>query len=119
MPSKLTNGELTNRFMWGSWGGAEAASDAIGRLMQECFNVHSFKSYFSWKSIRRIEAKTDNGTICLGNDRFANETVAECERWMPNINTDTKVSSAVTSLPPSSFCTSWCFLPLQRVLAVP
>jgi hypothetical protein len=87
-------------------GGAEAASDAICYLLQECFNVHNFKSYFSWKSIRRIEAKTDNGTICLGHDRFANETVAECERWMPNIKTDTKVGSPVSNPCPCSFLTS-------------
>ena len=45
---------------------------------QECFpgQVEAPKPYFVWDRIRRIEGKTDNGTLCLG-DTVDKETIVQ------------------------------------------
>jgi len=57
---------------------------------QECFNVGTYKTYFAWNSIRRIESRTSNGTVCMASALNKTEQVEACRRNQPNLATDGK-----------------------------
>jgi len=60
------------------------------KSQQECFNVEflAIKKYYAWKSIRRIESRSKNGTICLANNLDKQRVLDQCNEWLPSINTD-------------------------------
>uniref|UniRef100_A0A7S0VMJ9 Polycystin cation channel PKD1/PKD2 domain-containing protein n=1 Tax=Hemiselmis tepida TaxID=464990 RepID=A0A7S0VMJ9_9CRYP len=58
---------------------------------QQCFNKKTYKRYFAWNSIRRIERQSRNGTVCLASNTNATAIFEACKAWLPSINTDTKV----------------------------
>uniref|UniRef100_A0A7S1DHJ7 Polycystin cation channel PKD1/PKD2 domain-containing protein n=2 Tax=Hemiselmis andersenii TaxID=464988 RepID=A0A7S1DHJ7_HEMAN len=57
---------------------------------QECFNVGTYKTYFAWNSIRRIESTTPNGTVCLASSWNKTQQVERCRANQPSLQTDGK-----------------------------
>jgi len=61
------------------------------RQSQACFPGmvdDSVQRYFVWDSIRRIEPKTVNGTVCLGNSYSKANVVQKCLDWVNTGNSD-------------------------------
>uniref|UniRef100_A0A7S0W9M5 Polycystin cation channel PKD1/PKD2 domain-containing protein n=1 Tax=Hemiselmis tepida TaxID=464990 RepID=A0A7S0W9M5_9CRYP len=57
---------------------------------QECFNVGTYKTYFAWNSIRRIESRTANGTVCMSSGMNKTKQLELCRQNQPNLATDGK-----------------------------
>lgn len=58
--------------------GAKAACPIACASKQECFNNPSYKAYFTWKSIRKIEPKSTNGTMCMSDKHDLNKVYQDC-----------------------------------------
>jgi hypothetical protein len=58
--------------------GAKDACPIACASKQECFNDPSYKAYFSWNSIRKIEPKSTNGSMCMSDKHDLNRVYDEC-----------------------------------------
>ena len=53
------------------------------KALQECYETRKeIKSYVLWESIRRIEQKSANGTVCLGSELDIRTVQQRCGEWM-------------------------------------